>query len=132
MHVRGWDAVLRTVLSELRGRRVYLPFGMDGIDPSYTRGVGTQDPDGLTAAQAMQLVRAVAIQNDVVATDFREYNPALGDAHQTTGVLMDRLILTLMAGIAARKQGITDPFFVDPRRVDHGVPAPRSTPSHDS
>jgi len=28
-----------------------------------------------------------------------------------------------MAGIAARRQGITDPFFVDPRRVDHGVPA---------
>ncbi len=37
---------------------------------------------------------------------------------------LDRLIRTLLAGIAARKHGITDPFFVDPRRVDHGVPAP--------
>jgi agmatinase len=86
--------------------------------------VGTQDPDGLTASQAMQLVRAVAIQNEVVAADFMEYNPFMDDAHQTTGVLMDRLIRTLLAGIAARKQGITDPLFVDPRRVDHGVPSP--------
>lgn len=124
VHVRGWDEVLRTVLSELQGRRVYLSFDMDGIDPSYARGVGTQDPDGLTASQAMQLVRAVAIQNEVVAADFMEYNPFMDDAHQTTGVLMDRLIRTLVAGIAARKQGIADPFFVDPRRVDHGVPAP--------
>ena len=31
-------------------------------------------------------------------------------------------MITLLSGIAARKQGITDPFFVDPRRVDHGVP----------
>ena len=123
VHVRGWDAVLRTVLSALRGRRVYLSFDMDSIDLSYARGVGTQDPDGLTATQAMQLVRAVTIQNDVVAADIMEYNPFVDDAHQTTGVLMDRLIRTLLAGIAARKQGITDPFFVDPRRVDHAVPA---------
>lgn len=122
VHVRGWDEVLRTVLSELRGRRVYITFDMDGIDPSYARGVGTQDPDGLTGTQAMQLVRAVAIQNEIVAADFMEYNPFMDDVHQTTGVLMDRLIRTLLAGIAARKQGITDPFFVDPRRVDHGVP----------
>jgi len=72
----------------------------------------------------MQLVRAVSIHNEVVAADFMEYNPFMDDAHQTTGVLMDRLIRTLLSGIAARKQGITDPFFVDPRRVDHGVPAP--------
>jgi arginase family enzyme len=124
VQVRGWDEVLRTVLSELRGRRVYITFDMDGIDPSYARGVGTQDPDGLTGTQAMQLVRAVAIQNEIVAADFMEYNPFMDDVHQTTGVLMDRLIRTLLAGIAARKQGITDPFFVDPRRVDHGVPVP--------
>jgi len=67
-------------------------------------------------------VRAVAIQNEAVAADFMEYNPFMDDAHQTTGVLMDRLIRTPLAGIAARKQGITDPVFVDPRRVDHGVP----------
>lgn len=48
----------------------------------------------------------------------------MDDAHRTTGVLMDRLIRTLLAGIAARTEGITGPFFVDPRRVNHVVPAP--------
>jgi hypothetical protein len=36
---------------------------------------------------------------------------------------MDRLIRTLRAGIAARRQGIADPICVDPWRVDHGAPA---------
>lgn len=52
-------------------------------------GPRTQDPDGLTAFQAMQLVRAVAIHNEVVAADFMEYNPFMDDAHQTTGVPID-------------------------------------------
>lgn len=85
--------------------------------------MGTQDPDGLTAFQAMQLVRAVVIHNEVVAADFMEYNSFMDDAHQTTGVLLDRLISTLMSGIAARRQGITDAFVVDPRRINHGVPS---------
>ena len=37
----------------------------------------------------MQLVRAVAIHNEVVAADFMEYNPFMDDAHQTTGVPID-------------------------------------------
>ena len=94
---------------------------MDGINPGYAPGVGTQDIEGLTPAQAAEFLRAVGIQNELVAVDFLEYNPFTDDAHQTTGVLMDRLMRTVLGGIAARRQGITDPFYVDPLRLDHGV-----------
>jgi hypothetical protein len=40
----------------------------------------------------------------------------------TTGVLIDRLIRSLLAGIAAKRQGITDPLYVDPRRLDYRTP----------
>ncbi len=127
-------------------------------------------------------MRAVGIQNEVVAADFMEYFPLLDDGHQTTvrcggqallgwpqllwqamcsrthsspsqsclpslpgtgcmlncalgerlpraplsllprqGIVMDRLIRALLAGIAARKQGITDPLYVNPERIDHGT-----------
>lgn len=115
----GWNAVLKRILKELKGKKVHISFDMDGIDPAYAPAVGTQDPDGLTAAQALQLIRAVAIQNEIVAAEFNEYNPLLDDAHTTTGVLMDRLIRSLLAGIQARKEGIKNPWYYDRKRVRH-------------
>ncbi|MGH6791184.1 MAG: arginase family protein [Methyloceanibacter sp.] len=115
----GFDAVLRRLLAEVKGRRVYLTFDMDGIDPAWAAAVGTQEPGGLTGPNAMTLVRALAIQNHIVAAEFNEYNPLMDDRHHTTGILMDRLIRALLAGMVARKQGITDPFYVDPQRLHH-------------
>lgn len=115
----GWDAVLKKILKELKGKKVHITWDMDGMDPAAAPAVGTQDPDGLSAARGLQLVRAVAIQNEIIAAEFNEYNPLLDDAHTTTGVLMDRLIRSLLAGIQARKEGITDPLYYDPKRLDH-------------
>jgi agmatinase len=118
----GWDVVLRRILEDIKGRHVYLSFDVDGVSPAYAPGVTTQDPDGMTASQALQLVRAIAIGSDLVAADFIEYTPLLDDRHMTTGVLIDRLIRSLLAGIAAKRQGITDPLYVDPRRLDYRAP----------
>lgn len=41
----------------------------------------------MAASQAMLLLRAVAIQNEVVTADFMEYKRFIDDAHQTAGVL---------------------------------------------
>ena len=71
---------------------------MDRVDPGFAPGVGTAEPDGLTAGQVIQLMRALGIQNEIVATEFNEYDPLLDNAHQHTGILMDRLIRSL-AGI---------------------------------
>ena len=71
----GWDVVLKKILKELKGKKVHISFDMDGVDPAYAPAVGTQDPDGLSAAQVLQLMRAVAIQNEIVAAEFNEYNP---------------------------------------------------------
>ena len=69
--------------------------------------------------RACKLLRAVGIQNEIIAAEFNEYNPLLDDAHTTTGILMDRLIRSSLAGIQARKKGITDPLYYDPERLDH-------------
>jgi hypothetical protein len=31
------------------------------------------------------------------------------------------LIRSLLAGIVARRQGINDPFYIDPRRLDYNA-----------
>jgi agmatinase len=96
-----------------------LSFDVDAIDPTYAAAVGTQEADGLTSGQTLEILRAVGIQNEIVAVDILEYNPFMDDAHQTTGILVDRMIRSLLSGIAGRKQGITDPLFLDPRILDH-------------
>ena len=117
----GFSAVLDKVLKELKGKKVYISWDMDGLDPTVAPAVGTQSLGGLSFSEGARLLRTVAIQNEVVAIEFNEYNPMLDDAHQTTGTMMDRLMRSFLAGHAARKKGITDPYYEDPERLDHGV-----------
>lgn len=119
INARGFEAVLKRVLAELKGKKLFISFDMDAIDPAYAPGVGTQEPEGLTASQAMQLLRAASIQNEIVAIEINEYNPFMDDRHQTTGILADRLMRSALAGLAAKKKGITDPFYVAPTGLDH-------------
>ncbi len=121
INAKGFEAVLKRVLAELSGKKLFISFDMDGVDPAYAPGVGTQEPEGLTASQAMQLLRAVTIQNEIVAIEINEYNPFMDDRHQTTGILVDRLMRSAIAGLAAKKKGITDPFYVAPTGLDHAA-----------
>ncbi|MGI9522933.1 MAG: arginase family protein [Hyphomicrobiaceae bacterium] len=116
---KGFKAVMQRVLDEVKGKKLFISFDMDGIDPAYAAAVGTQEPEGLTASDAMQLMRALGIQNELVAVEINEWNPLLDDKHQTTGILMDRLMRSVLAGIAARKKGIKDPFYVAPTGLDY-------------
>ena len=110
----GWEATLKDILEEVKGKKVYISFDMDGLDPAYAAAVGTQEPDGISSANALQLMRALGIQNELVAVDILEYKPLLDDAHGTTGILVDRLMRAVLGGISARKKGITDPLYVHP------------------
>ena len=119
INAKGFETVLKRALAELKGKKLYISFDMDGIDPAYAPGVGTQEPEGLTSSEAMQLLRAATIQNEIVAIEINEYNPFMDDRHETTGILMDRLMRAALAGLAAKKKGITDPFYVAPTGLDH-------------
>ncbi|MCC8191052.1 MAG: agmatinase [Planctomycetes bacterium] len=44
----------------VRGRRVFLSFDVDGLDPSVVPATGTPEPDGLTWRQLMAITRVVA------------------------------------------------------------------------
>lgn len=118
----GWAVVRDRILEEIKGRKVYLSFDVDAIDPTYAAAVGTQEADGLTSGQVLEILRAVGTQNEIVAADILEYNPLMDDAHQTTGILIERMIRSLLSGIAARKQGIKDPLYMDPLLLNYCMP----------
>lgn len=105
----GADAVgergARRVCAELRerigGRPVYVTFDVDAVDPAFAPGTGTPVPGGLTAREALGLVRDLA-GLQVVGGDVVEVCPLLDHA-DVTSHLAAHLVWELLAVIAVRR-----------------------------
>jgi agmatinase len=50
-----------------------------------------------------------------------EANPLTDPTYRTKRVAV-RILCEILTGMAMRKKGITDPKYLDPKWVDHGVP----------
>ena len=115
----GFDETWAKILEEVKGKTLHISFDVDAIDPSFVPGVSNPDPGGFTSAQAIRMVRELAIQNDVAIIEFDEYTPLLDDRHYNTALVIDRLMRAFLAGKAVRKKGITDPNYRDPQVLNH-------------
>jgi agmatinase len=66
-------------LAELvRGKTVFLTIDLDGLDPALVGATGTPEPNGLSWNQALEIVRTVAREANVVAIDCVELAPIPG------------------------------------------------------
>lgn len=75
VHAGDWSEELT---ARLIGRTVYLTIDVDGLDPSVIPATGTPEPDGLTWAEALEVLRAVARAGTVVGIDCVELAPVPG------------------------------------------------------
>jgi agmatinase len=72
------EANLRGVVERLpAGRRVYLSFDVDVLDPSVLPGTGSPEVDGLCYRDVATLIAAVAALNEIVGADVVELAPRL-------------------------------------------------------
>ena len=118
----GFEETWAKVLEEVKGKRLYISFDCDVIDPAHVPGVSNPDPGGFTAVESIRMIRDLAIQNEVAVIDFCEYSPIYDDTHYNTALVIDRLMRAFLAGKALRdKKGITDPNYVDPQVLDHAA-----------
>ncbi len=70
----GVVAVAAQIREQVGDRPVYLSFDIDAVDPAYAPGTGTPVPGGLSAREALRLVRALA-GVDLVGMDVVEVCP---------------------------------------------------------
>ncbi len=117
---RGFETVWNEILEELEGKRLYVSVDVDFIDPAHVPGTSNPEPGGFTPKEAMTMMRELAIQNEIVLIDFVEYSPLMDDKRLSSATVINRMMRTVLAGMAARKQGITDPKYVAPELLDHG------------
>lgn len=79
------------------GKRVYLSFDVDALDPSVFPATSSPEVEGLTYGQAMSLIQATCERNTLVGFDVVEMTPHL-DSSGNSALLAARLILeTIMA-----------------------------------
>lgn len=98
---RGVRAVVREVLAAVGDLPLYLSFDVDAVDPAFAPGTGTPVPGGLTAREALQLVRALAGAR-LVGMDVVEVSPPYDHADATSHLAAHLLFEGLAVAALAR------------------------------
>lgn len=102
-----WYRSLAPVMAEVRDqigdRPVYLTFDIDGIDPAWAPGTGTPEVGGLTAIQALEIVRGCRGLN-IVGCDLVEVSPPYDLSGNTSQLAANLLyeMLCVLPGVAYR------------------------------
>jgi agmatinase len=120
---RGWAEVMKRALAEARegGRKIYISFDVDVLDPAYVPGTGTPVPGGLTMREAVPIVRALCAENDLVGFEIVELDPLL-DSGYRSALNANFVLHACMTGVAMRRKGITAPGFLAELTTEHMQP----------
>jgi len=97
IHSEGLETI-RPHLERLRGRKLYVSFDIDAVDPAFAPGTGTPEVGGLSSAQALAAVRMLAGLN-VVAFDIVEVSPPY-DQSGLTSMLAANVLFELLSVIS--------------------------------
>ncbi len=89
---------LKSVLSELKNRPVYITIDIDVLDPAYAPGTGTPESGGISSKEILAAIHEIARADiHVVGSDIVEVAPPY-DAADQTSVLAAKLIREILLG----------------------------------
>ncbi len=74
----GVAPVIDTILTQLKEEAIdelYVSFDIDALDDAFASATGTPEPDGLTPAEAMEILTALAEQYPITGADMMEIAP---------------------------------------------------------
>ena len=89
-------------LRRLAGGPVYCSFDIDAVDPAYAPGTGTPEVGGLTAYEAVSLVRALRGLT-LVGADVVEVSPLYDGPGQVTALLAANLLFEFVSLLALQR-----------------------------
>lgn len=120
---RGWAEVMKRALAEARegGKKLFISFDVDVLDPAFVPGTGTPVPGGLTMREAIPIVRGLCTENDIVGFEIVELDPLLDNTYRSA-LNANFIMHACLTGIAMRKEGITDGKFLAELTTEHNQP----------
>jgi hypothetical protein len=89
------------------------------LDPAYTPATGTPEPNGLTPREVFPLIRRLCAESNVVGFELVELLPYRVPGYETV-LNSERIVRECLVGIAMRKKGIDEKWFLDPRTASDG------------
>ncbi len=119
----GWAAVMERVLKDAKanGKKLYISFDVDILDPSIQPATGTPVPGGLTMREAIPLIRRLCAENEMIGFEIVELAPQL-DTSYRSALNANFIMHACLTGVAMRKKGITQPGFLADIMTDHHQP----------
>jgi len=102
MREMGLDEVARQINERAGGKKAFLTFDIDFVDPAYAPGTGTIEVGGFTSYEALKLLRSTKDLN-YVGMDIVEVLPTF-DPTQITAYLGGAIIHEFLAMLAYRKK----------------------------
>jgi len=120
---RGWDAVMETALAEARedGKKIFISFDVDVLDPAFVPGTGTPVPGGLTMREALPIVRRLCAENELIGFEIIELDPLLDNTYRSA--LNGNFIMhACLTGVAMYRKGLAEPHFLSDLTTEHLQP----------
>jgi len=116
---RGWKDVMEDIIREAKDgpKYLFISFDIDVMDPAYTPGTGTPEPNGLTPRETFPLIRRLCAESNVVGFELVELLPYRVSGYETV-LNSERIVRECLVGITLRKKGITDKAYFAPLTVD--------------
>ena len=112
----GFHKVMERAIAEaLDGPEViFISYDIDSLDPAFAPGTGTPEPGGFTTREIFPMIRRLCAETPVVGLELVEVAPGW-DPGYTTALNGLRIIQEAITGMAMRKEGISEPHYLDPR-----------------
>ena len=118
---RGWGPIMEDIIREANDgqEHIFISFDIDVLDPAYTPATGTPEPNGLTPREVFPLIRRLCAESNVVGFELVELLPYRVPGYETV-LNSERIVRECLVGIAMRKKGIDEKWFLDPRTASDG------------
>ncbi len=101
IHRHGIDAAVEAIRARVGGRKAYLTFDIDCLDPAFAPGTGTPVAGGLTSAQALGILRGLG-GVDLAGADVMEVAPAY-DVSEITAIAAATVAHDILCLLAAAR-----------------------------
>jgi len=100
----GPNAIAEKILEKMKGKKVYLSFDIDVIEPGLAPGTGTPEPGGWTTREVLRILRRVvgSKEVEVVGMDIVEVAPAYDGVGETTALAAAQVVYEVLGGIVKR------------------------------
>jgi agmatinase len=106
VHEQGPAAAAAKVIEIVGERQAYLTFDIDCLDPAYAPGTGTPVSGGLSAAQALSILRRL-LPVDLIGMDVVEVSPPY-DHGEITALAAAQIATDLLCLLGERRGRLTD------------------------